>query len=100
MPALWDEPFGLTLAEALMSGTPVIGTRRGSLPEIVSPEVGGLGDDLDQLVAVAERIHEIDPAACRARAERHFSHRVMAEEYARFYRHFVETGALPEGRRA
>jgi glycosyltransferase involved in cell wall biosynthesis len=99
MPALWDEPFGLTLAEALMSGTPVIGTRRGSLPEIVSPEVGGLGDDLDQLVAVAERIHEIDPAACRARAEKFFSHLVMAEEYVRFYQAFLKTGELPEGRR-
>ena len=35
MPALWDEPFGLTLVEAMMSGTPVLGTRRGALPEIV-----------------------------------------------------------------
>jgi glycosyltransferase involved in cell wall biosynthesis len=100
MPALWDEPFGLTLAEALMSGTPVIGTRRGSLPEVISSEVGGLGDDLDQLVAIAERIHEIDPAACRARAEQYFSHRVMAEEYVRFYQHFLKTGELPEGRTA
>lgn len=100
MPALWDEPFGLTLTEALMSGTPVIGTHRGSLPEIVSSDVGGLGDDLDQLVAIAERIHLIEPAACRARAERYFSHIVMAEEYVRYYSHFLATGALPDGRRA
>ena len=99
MPALWDEPFGLTLAEALMSGTPVIGTRRGSLPEIISPEVGGLGDTLDELVDIANRIHEIDPAACRARAEKYFSHRVMAEEYVRFYSHFLATGELPAGRK-
>ena len=98
MPALWDEPFGLTLAEALMSGTPIIGTHRGSLPEIVSPDVGGLGDSLDELVAIAERIHQMDPAACRARAERHFSHLVMAEEYLRFYQHFIATGELPAGR--
>lgn len=100
MPALWDEPFGLTLAEALMSGTPVIGTRRGSLPEIVTPDVGGLGDDLDQLVEIAGRIHEIDPATCRARAEQYFSHLVMAEEYLRFYRHVLESGQLPAGRPA
>jgi len=43
MPALWEEPFGLTLIEALFSGTPVVGTRRGALPEIVTPEVGALG---------------------------------------------------------
>jgi glycosyltransferase involved in cell wall biosynthesis len=100
MPALWDEPFGLTLAEALMSGTPVIGTHRGSLPEVITPDVGGLGDDLDQLVAIAEQIERIDPAACRARAEKHFSHRVMAEEYTRFYSHFLKTGELPPGRKA
>lgn len=100
MPALWDEPFGLTLAEALMSGTPVIGTHRGSLPEIVSPDVGGLGDTLDELVEIANRIQKIDPQACRTRAERYFSHRVMAEEYVRFYRHFLDKGELPEGKRA
>ncbi|MGH2667590.1 MAG: glycosyltransferase, partial [bacterium] len=32
MPALWDEPFGLPTIEALLSGTPVLGTRRGALP--------------------------------------------------------------------
>ncbi len=100
MPALWDEPFGLTLAEALMSGTPVIGTRRGSLPEIISSDVGGLGDDLDELAAIAERIQEVDPAACRARAEKYFSHLVMAEEYVRYYRHFLDTASLPPGRPA
>ncbi|HEV8123631.1 MAG TPA: glycosyltransferase [Gemmatimonadales bacterium] len=100
MPAQWDEPFGLTLAEALMSGTPIIGTHRGSLPEIVSDDVGGLGDSLDELVAIAERINLIDPAACRARAERHFSHQVMAEEYLRFYQHFLAHGELPAGRPA
>ena len=76
----------------------MIGTRWGSLPEIISPDVGGLGDDLEQLVEVAGRIQEIDPAACRARAERYFSHLVMAEEYVRFYRHFIESGQLPEGK--
>lgn len=100
MPALWDEPFGLTLTEALMSGTPVIGTTRGSLPEIITPDVGGLGDTLDELVAIAERIGQVDPARCRERAERHFSHRGMAEEYLRFYQHFLETGGLPSGRKA
>src|SRR5206468_3859740 len=32
MPALWEEPFGLTLIEALFSGTPVLATRRGGRP--------------------------------------------------------------------
>jgi len=97
MPALWDEPFGLTLVEAMMSGTPVLGTRRGALPEVVSNEVGGLGDSLDELVALRPSIERCDPSACRRRAERWFSHTTMAEEYVRMYRHYLGANTLPEG---
>lgn len=97
MPALWDEPFGITLIEAMVSGTPVLGTRRGSLPEIVSPDVGALGDTLDHLVELRARLDAIEPEACRARVERHFTHHVMAEGYLRMLRAYQATGALPEG---
>jgi hypothetical protein len=97
MPALWDEPFGLTTIEALFSGTPVLGTRRGALPEIITGEVGALSDTLDEMIDAAQTI-ERDPAACRAHAERYFTHRTMAEEYVRVYRHVTETGSLPPGR--
>jgi glycosyltransferase involved in cell wall biosynthesis len=85
MPALWDEPFGLTLIEALASGTPVLGTHRGSLPEIVSSDVGVLGDSVEELVAGRAAIEAIEPEACRARVERLFTHRAMAENYLREY---------------
>jgi glycosyltransferase involved in cell wall biosynthesis len=98
MPALWDEPFGITLIEALVSGTPVLGTRRGSLPEIVSPEVGALGDTLDELVERRAGLDAIAPDACRARVERHFTHHVMAEGYLRMFREYLATGKLPPGR--
>jgi glycosyltransferase involved in cell wall biosynthesis len=99
MPALWDEPFGLTLVEGLMSGTPVLGTRRGALPEIVSDKVGALGDTLEDLVQLRTTIARCDPAACRAHAERWFNHRVMAEEYLRMYRRYLADGVLPDGKR-
>ena len=98
MPALWDEPFGLTLVEGMMSGTPVLGTRRGALPEVVSSEAGALGDTLEDLVRLRATIDRLDPAACRARAERWFSHLRMAQEYVRMYRHYLETSSVPEGR--
>lgn len=97
MPARWDEPFGLTIVEALASGTPVLGTRRGALPELVTPEVGALGDTLEELIALREQVERCDPHACRARVERFFSHHTMAEEYVRFYRHYLATGSLPAG---
>jgi glycosyltransferase involved in cell wall biosynthesis len=98
MPALWDEPFGITLIEALASGTPVLGTPRGSLPEVISSEVGALGDSVDELVALRDGLDQIDPDACRARVERHFTHNVMAAEYVRMFRGFLATGVLPAGR--
>jgi len=98
MPALWDEPFGLTLIEALASGTPVLGTRRGALPEIVSPAVGALGDSVDDLVALRPALDGIDPGACRALVERHFTHHLMAAEYVRMFQAYLATGTLPSGR--
>lgn len=97
MPALWDEPFGLTLIEPLFSGTPVLGTRRGALPEILTPAVGALCDTLEEMIEASHAIHTRAPEACRAHAERYFSHRRMAEEYLRVYRVLIDTRRLPPG---
>jgi glycosyltransferase involved in cell wall biosynthesis len=97
MPALWDEPFGITLIEALVSGTPVLGTKRGALPEIVTDDVGALGSSLDELVALRPRLDRVDPEACRVRVERHFTHHTMADGYLRMFRGFLADGVLPAG---
>src|SRR5258706_16347181 len=86
MPALWDEPFGPTLIEALASGTPVLGTRRGALPEVISPDVGALGTTVDELVALRPALDAIPPDACRARVHANFTHRAIASAYSRYYR--------------
>jgi glycosyltransferase involved in cell wall biosynthesis len=36
LPSTWDEPFGLTMAEAQAMGLPIITTRRGGIPEVVT----------------------------------------------------------------
>ena len=97
-PAQWDEPFGLVTIEAFLSGTPVLGTRRGALPELITPDVGALCDTMEEMVTAAQTIHTRSPEACRAHAQRFFTHIVMAEEYLRMYRHLIETGGLPSGR--
>lgn len=97
-PAEWDEPFGLVTIEALLSGTPVLGTRRGALPELITPEAGALCDTMDDMIAAAATIHTRDPGACRARAERGFTDLVMADAYVRMYRAVLESGTLPPGR--
>jgi glycosyltransferase involved in cell wall biosynthesis len=97
MPALWDEPFGLTLIEALGSGTPVLGTRRGALPEVVSPDVGALGSTVDELVALRPTLDGIAPEACRGRVETYFTHRTMASAYLRYYEAAIAGVPLPAG---
>ncbi len=97
-PAQWDEPFGLVTIEAFLSGTPVLGTRRGALPELITPEVGALCDTMEEMIDAAQTIHTRRPEACRALAERRFTHVVMAEEYVRMYRCLLDTGKLAPGR--
>jgi glycosyltransferase involved in cell wall biosynthesis len=100
MPAQWDEPFGLPTIEALFSGTPVLGSKRGALPEILTPDVGAVCKTLDEMIAAAQTIATRDPHACRARAEKHFTHLHMAESYVRMYQALLATGTLPAGRLA
>jgi hypothetical protein len=76
----------------------VLGTRWGSLPEILTPDVGSLCDTLEEMIAASATIHTRSPDACRAHAERYFTHLIMAEEYVRVYRALLETGTLPAGR--
>jgi glycosyltransferase involved in cell wall biosynthesis len=85
-PIDWDEPFGLAMAEALACGTPVLATRRGSVPELVEDGITGwIGDDEEALVAAVERAAEIDRAACREVAVRRFSVAAMADGYEAAY---------------
>jgi glycosyltransferase involved in cell wall biosynthesis len=84
-PVQGPEAFGLVVAEALMSGTPVIGSRNGSVPELVTPDVGFICDSVDEYAAAAERVHEISAAACRERAMREFHYLRMAGRYVEEY---------------
>lgn len=91
MPILWDEPFGIVMAEALACGTPVLGLARGSVPEVVEQGTTGfVCDDVDGMVAAVSRLDRLDRAACRRAAERRFSDRVMVDGYEALYRELVD----------
>jgi len=93
-PIEWDEPFGLVMIEALASGTPVIGFRRASVPEIVDDGLTGfVVDDVAAMAAAVNRLGELDRRTCRGEAERRFSVERMADDYVRQYA-MVRDGAL------
>jgi glycosyltransferase involved in cell wall biosynthesis len=93
MPILWEEPFGIVMAEALACGTPVLGLRRGAVPEVVEHGVSGfVRDEVGELVADVARVGGLSRRACRQRAARMFSGDVMVEAYLTVYRAAVRAG--------
>jgi glycosyltransferase involved in cell wall biosynthesis len=84
-PIDWPEPFGLVMIEAMACGTPVIGTPRGAVPEVVDDGVTGWIVDVDDYPARAferlTRLDEIDPQRCRDRVARLFSKGSMVAGY-------------------
>jgi glycosyltransferase involved in cell wall biosynthesis len=87
----FDEPFGFSVVEAMACGTPVIATRRGSMPEIVSHgENGFLVDTQQDAVAAVHASGALDRAAVRASVERRFDVERMVDEYLALYQRVVE----------
>jgi glycosyltransferase involved in cell wall biosynthesis len=86
-PIEWAEPFGLVMIEALAAGTPVIGFRRASVPEVIDDGTTGfVVDDIDAMAAAIRRLGEIDRAVCRRVAEERFSVRRMVDDVEAMFR--------------
>ncbi len=85
-PIAFDEPFGLVMAEAMASGTPILGFDRGSVSELVRDgETGILGKTADELVKRFDEIGKISNEKCRERARDNFSKERMVSEYIKLY---------------
>jgi glycosyltransferase involved in cell wall biosynthesis len=85
-PIQWDEPFGITMAEAMACGTPVVTFGRGAAPEIVAHETTGfVVDTMEEFMEAVKRVGEIDPRKCRERVESLFTAQKMVDAYERAY---------------
>lgn len=85
-PIDWPEPFGLTMAESMATGTPVITYRVGSTSEIVVDGVTGfVCASLRQMIDSVDKIPSLDRRACRLHVERHFSPETMVAGYEALY---------------
>lgn len=95
-PIEWEEPFGLAMVEAMISGTPVLAFARGAAKEIVEPAVTGfLARDVDEMVSLVPAARQLDPAACARQARFRFSAERMAQGYEAAYLSALELAERP-----
>jgi glycosyltransferase involved in cell wall biosynthesis len=91
MPILWEEPFGIVMAEAMACGTPVLGLRRGAVPEVVEHGVTGfVADTAEELAAYVAQIDTLPRSASRARVEALYSDDAVADGYLHVYDRMID----------
>jgi glycosyltransferase involved in cell wall biosynthesis len=85
-PIAFDEPFGLSVVEAMACGTPVIAYPRGSMREIIDPGVTGfLVADAEAAAEAVPLAASLDRTSIRRTAERRFGARRMVDDYLAVY---------------
>lgn len=89
-PINFEEPFGLSVAEAMLCGTPVIAFNKGSMPELIKDkEIGFLVSDIAQAAAMVNQLHTISRAGCRNWAMENFSTQKMVADYIKLYHKII-----------
>lgn len=86
----WREPFGLVMVESMASGTPVIGMKMGSAPEVIAHgKTGFLCETVEECTAAIEKVATLDRYACREYVANHFSVKQMVDGYEAVYQQMV-----------
>jgi glycosyltransferase involved in cell wall biosynthesis len=86
-PVAFDEPFGLSVVEAMVCGTPVVAYRRGSMPEVVDDGVTGfVVADAAGAVRAVDLAVRLDRRAVHDRAVARFGADRMVNDYLAVYR--------------
>jgi len=81
-PVKWEEPFGLTMIEAMSCGTPVIAFRRGSVPEVVDHgRTGFIVDTATEMAAAVKQVDGLSRRDARNHVQQRFSNDHMVQGY-------------------
>ena len=91
-PISFDEPFGLSVAEAMLCGTPVIAFKRGSMSELIQDkQTGFLVNSIEEAVDAVNHLNSIKRKQCSQWALSNFSLEKMVDGYYNVYKQILET---------
>jgi glycosyltransferase involved in cell wall biosynthesis len=89
-PINFNEPFGMSVAESMLCGTPVIAFNRGSMPELIKhQETGFLVQTVDEAVNAVNQLTTINRKACNNWATAQFSSEKMVDDYYKLYQQIL-----------
>jgi glycosyltransferase involved in cell wall biosynthesis len=96
-PITWEEPFGLIIIEAMLSGCPVISFPQGSAPELVEHGVTGFlarnTEEMAEIIRPGGVLDDFDRRLCQREARRRFGRDRLIADHIRLYRTAIEEQA-------
>jgi len=85
-PIEWDEPFGMVMVEAMACGTPVIGFKKGAVPEVIKENINGfVVNNTAEMIYAIKKLSDLSRKGCRDYAFYRFDVKVIADEYLKLY---------------
>ncbi len=89
-PISFEEPFGLSVVEAMFCGTPVIAFNRGSMPEIIlDRKTGFIVRNIDEAVEAVQDVKQINRRFCYEWSVSKFTTQKMVEGYLKVYKQIL-----------
>src|ERR1700761_7542377 len=90
-PINFDEPFGLSVAEAMLCGTPVIAFNKGAMSELIlHNKTGFLVNNIDEAIEAITQISKINRLECYQWANSKFSCDKMVDDYLKLYQQILK----------
>lgn len=90
-PISFNEPFGLSVVEAMACGTPVLAFGKGSMAEIIENGINGyIVSNIEEMAAKLKTLHLVSRKGCRETVEKRFSQETMVKAYMAVYREILE----------